>query len=179
MPLSRFKVVCQGLFYSKLSYCLQVMGNVWGLTNNDLVNRRYTAFCKSDNNKLQVLQNQVLRMKTGLPPRTSTEHLVDMSGDLSVHQLTAFFTLSTCQKIIHTGKPETLASKLRHGTVVTRHGDNIRMEANLTLSRGAFFYRAGLLFNKLPEELRADMEPSAFKPKVKQWIKMNVLVKPE
>ena len=28
MPLSRFKVVCQGLFYSKLSYCLQVMGNV-------------------------------------------------------------------------------------------------------------------------------------------------------
>ena len=65
MPLSRFKVVCQGLFYSKLIYCLQVIGNVWGLNNNDLVNRRYLAFSKSDNSKIQTQQNQVFRMMTG------------------------------------------------------------------------------------------------------------------
>ena len=178
MPLSRFMVVCQGLFYSKLVYCLQVIGNVWGLNNNVLENQRYSAFSKSDNSKLQALQNQVLRMKTGLPTRTSTELLIERSGDLSVQQLTAFFTLSTLHKIIHTGKPETLANKLKHGTVATRHGDNIRIDANLTLSLGAFLYRAGLLFNQLPGDLRTDMEPRTFKFKLRNWIKMNILVKP-
>ena len=178
MPLSRFKIVCQGLFYSKLAYCLQVIGNVWGLSNTDLVNRRYPAFTKSDNNKLQTLQNQVLRLKTGLPPLTPTVELLDKSGDLSVQQLTAFFTLSTCQKVLHTGKPKPLRDKLSVGTVSTRQENTIRIDANLTLSRGAFFYRAGMLFNKLPQELRLNMDPGTFKVRVKNWIKMNIEAKP-
>ena len=178
MPSRRFKIICQGLFYSKLLYCLQVFGNVWGIGNNDLVTRRYTAFSKEHNRKLQTLQNKVLRMKTGLPPRTSTKTLIETSGDLSVQQLTAFSTLSTCHKMIASCKPRALSGKLKNGSTLTRQGTNIRIDANLTLSRGAFLYRAATLFNKLPQDIREDMSMQSFKKKIKNWIKLNVPVKP-
>ena len=94
MPRERFNTISQGLFYSKLIYCLQVIGNVWGLSANDKTNRRYTAFTKEDNRKLQTLQNQVLRLKTGLSRYTPNPTLLSASGDLSVQQLTAFYTLT-------------------------------------------------------------------------------------
>ena len=65
MTTSQFKKACEGIFNSKLTYCLQVFGNVWGITNMDDNNRRFTAFTKEDNRRLQVLQNKVLRLKTG------------------------------------------------------------------------------------------------------------------
>ena len=80
MPRERFNTISQGLFYSKLIYCLQVIGNVWGLSANDETNRRYTAFTKEDNRKLQTLQNQVLRLKTGLSRYTPTPTLLSASG---------------------------------------------------------------------------------------------------
>ena len=93
MPLERFNTICQGIFYSKMTYCLQIIGNVWGNLNNDDTSRRYTAFTKEDNRKLQTLQNHVLRLKTNLPRLTPTTTLLSVSGDLSVQQLTAFHTL--------------------------------------------------------------------------------------
>ena len=84
MPKQRFKTVYRGIFYSKMIYCLHVVGNVWGLETADVVNRRYSAFTKEDNRKMQTLQNQVLRMKTGLPRHTPTETLLNIIGDLSV-----------------------------------------------------------------------------------------------
>ena len=39
MPKQRFKMVCQGIFYSKMIYCLHVVGNVCGLETADVVNR--------------------------------------------------------------------------------------------------------------------------------------------
>ena len=55
MPTARFRQVANGLFHSKL--CLHVFGNVWGLADQDDQNRKCSTFTKSDNQKLQVLQN--------------------------------------------------------------------------------------------------------------------------
>ena len=53
MPPQRFKLFCNGIFYSKLLYCLQVFENVWGITNYDESIRRFSSFTKDDNRKLQ------------------------------------------------------------------------------------------------------------------------------
>ena len=178
MPKSRFHMVCQGLFYSKLLYCIQIIGNVWGLGTADTESRRYSSFTKEDNRRLQTLQNKVMQLKTGLPPGTPTKTLLEASGDLSVQQLIAYVTLSTCQKMVLTGKPIVLAEKFKQSCVSTRQGINIRIEANLTLTRGAFFYRAAVLFNKLPQDIRDQLLSKAFREKMREWIRFNVPVKP-
>ena len=77
VPKDRFKQIANGLFNSMLLYYLQVFGNVWGLATNVESVRRFPALTKHDNRKLQVLQNQVLRMMTGLGPDTPTTTLHD------------------------------------------------------------------------------------------------------
>ena len=120
MPEKKFKTICQGLFYSKLCYCLHVVGNVWGVDTTDEVNRRFSSFTKEDNRKLQTLQNKVLRLITGLPRLTPTEILLRKAGDLFVQQLTALSTLTSMQKIMHNGKPMYLANKLNRKMLNTR-----------------------------------------------------------
>ena len=66
-----FNSICQGMFQSKLLYCLQLFGNTWGVLENDDTQRKYTAFTRSDNQKLQVLQNKMMRIELDF----HTEHL--------------------------------------------------------------------------------------------------------
>ena len=138
MPPKRFNTICQGIFYSKMLYCLQVVGNVWGIESSDEVNRRFVAFTKDDNQKLQTLQNSVLRMKTNLPRRTPTRTLLSVGGDLSVQQLTALTSLTSLQKVIQNGKPKYIADKLNLSTVNTRQENTIKIDSSLTLTRGAY-----------------------------------------
>ena len=178
MPPKRFNTICQGIFYSKMLYCLQVVGNVWGIDSSDEVNRRFAAFTKDDNQKLQTLQNSVLRMKTNLPRRTPTRTLLSVGGDLSVQQLTALTSLTSLQKVIQNGKPKYIADKLNLSTVNTRQENTIKIDSSLTLTRGAYMYRAAAIFNNLPPEMRAEMDPKTFKYKAKAWVKLNIHQKP-
>ena len=184
MPRSKFNLLCNGIFYSKLLYCLQVFSNVW--TNHDLDEdtRRYTACTKSDMNKLQTLQNKIMRLKTGLGYDCSTKELTEKTGDLSVHQLSAYATLTSAHKIIITKQPEYLSSKLKLRTkdelpsLPERHENSLFIRANLTLVRSGFFYRSAALFNQLPLPLRSCNDVNVFKSSVKKWVKLNVPVKP-
>ena len=72
MSKERLKLFASGIFYSKLSYCLPVFGNVFGLEKYNEVNNKYQSFTTSDNNKLQVLQNTLNRMLTGAVHNTNT-----------------------------------------------------------------------------------------------------------
>ena len=103
---NQFHKIAQGLFTSKLTTCLQLFGNVWGIQNLDDENRRFSAFTKEDNRRLQVLQNKVMRMKTNLPRDTPTVDLVKAAGDLSVQQLTAYHTVMTLYRSVTSGKPK-------------------------------------------------------------------------
>ena len=78
---------------TKQRYCVQVFGNVWGIRTMDETERRFLAFTKEDNRRLQVLQNKILRLKTGLGRDTPTKELLKRSGDLSIHQLIAYHTI--------------------------------------------------------------------------------------
>ena len=174
MPPTRFKLFTNGLFYSKLLYCLQVFGNVWDIPNNDETNRKSTAFTKEDNRKLQVLQNKVLRLQTGLPFDTLTSDLLKASGDLSVQQLTDYTSLLAAQKSIFHQQPVYLAEKLK-----IRNQNTIGpIHYKLSVSRGGFFYRAASLFNNLPSNLRSPMNPVLFKRQLKPWIIRNIPIKP-
>ena len=64
MNKARLKVFASGIFYSKLQYCLPVFGNVFGLEKYRDTNNKFSSFTKSDNKKLQVLQNSLNRMLT-------------------------------------------------------------------------------------------------------------------
>ena len=55
MTPTQFNTACEGIFYSKLNYCLQVFGHVWGINRQEDTQRRFPAFTKEDNRRLQVL----------------------------------------------------------------------------------------------------------------------------
>ena len=105
VPKTRLRVLCNGIFNSKLIYCLQVVGNVWGLGLDDTI-RRSVSFRKEDLRKLQVLQNRVGRILTGMRFGTAIKELLIESKIMSVHQLTAYHTFLTVQKCLSNKKPE-------------------------------------------------------------------------
>ena len=185
MPQHKFKLFCNGLFHSKLTYCLQVFSHVWNIPNYDEENRRYVAFTREDNRKLQVLQNKVLSLKSGLPFGTSTQQLMHATGELSVQQLTAYATLVTAQKSMHSQQPKYLANKLQfrnnseNQEPPARHENKLSIKSNLSISRSGFFCRSSALFNQLPNHLRSSkISPLIFKAKAKSWVKENISAKP-
>ena len=66
IPLNRLNLIAEGIFFSILNYCIEVYGNVWGLSIYNEQSRTNTALTREDNMKLQVLVNKVLRSLTGL-----------------------------------------------------------------------------------------------------------------
>ena len=184
MPKDKFKLFCNGLFYSKLLYCLHVFSHVWDIPNLDQESRRFTAFTRGDNRKLQVLQNKVMRLQSGLPFRTSTLHLTEATGDLSVQQMTAHTTLVTAQRSIYFQTPHYLSDRLQVRThegnpaLPVRHLNTLQIQSNLTLARSSFFCRASALFNQLPHNMRDALNPKQFKKKSKAWVKRNIQVRP-
>jgi hypothetical protein len=181
----KLKMIAQGLFYSKLSYCLPLFLNTWGLDNYRDVATRTSSCSKEDVRKIQVLQNQVARMvvdKRELQGRQNmpTVELLNLSGDLSVHQLGALRTLNLTKKIMLTQKPSYLAERFmipqdrgtRAGEVL--HRENLK----LGLAREGFVYRGIKLFNLLPDDLKQETKMSSFKKIAKSWIKQNISVRP-
>ena len=112
MSRERLKMFASGIFYSKLSYCLPVYGNVFGLEKYKEENSRYTSFTISDNSKLQVLQNKMNRLLTGADKYTSTADLLVRTNSLSIQQMIAFQTIMMTYKIMKTKKPTYLSNKL-------------------------------------------------------------------
>lgn len=105
MPKDRLRNIAEGVFFSLLTYGIQVYGGVWGLDNFNTAEARTKAFTKEDNNKLLVIMNKVLRSLTGLPKDTPVSLLLQESGYLSVQQLTAYHTLSTLFKVMKNKEP--------------------------------------------------------------------------
>ena len=66
-----------------------------------------------DNKKLQVLQNSVMRLLTGLPYETPTTKLLQITNSLSIQQLIAKSKLMMVFKILQTSKAKYLAEKMK------------------------------------------------------------------
>ena len=182
MNKDKLKFFASGIFYSKLSYCLPVFGNVFGLNKYKEENTRYISYTKGDNNRLQILQNKLNRLLLEADPCTPTSQLLQDTGSLSVQQMIAHQTVVMAYKIINSKKPDYLARKLRlvdpgrdlRGT----QGMIIPPAYSLGISREGFLFRAATLMNMMDENLRREPSLEKFKTDAKNWVKQNILIKP-
>ena len=142
MPKKNLKMMAEGIFFSLLNYCIEVYGNVWCLATYDDQTRKSTAFTKDDNAKLQILVNKVLRSLTGLDRDTPIAVLHVTSGQLSVQQRTAMFTLVSVHKSIQTKQPVYGYSRLQPNPApVNVHTQGRpRIDYELSILRGSFYY---------------------------------------
>ena len=180
MTKEKLNAFVNGMFYSKLSYCLQVFGNVFELEKYKETSSRYTSYTRRDNHHLQVLQNKMNRFLVNAKKDTPTTELLRRTDTLSVQQLIAYQTAMSVYKILRTGKPSYLAKKL---TMTTRNlrgnqGNINQGRKSLSISKEGFLYRGALLFNSLEADVRREPKLERFKELLKKWIKDKIPAKP-
>ena len=113
MSKKRLRLFAFGIFYSKLNYCLPVIGNVFGLEQYKEENNTYTSYTMGDNHTLQVLQNKLNRLLTGSQYNTPTIELLQQTDSLSIQQMIAFQTIVMTFKILKSKKPSYLSRKIQ------------------------------------------------------------------
>ena len=182
MPRDRLKIIAEGIFFSLLNYCIEVYGNVWGLATYHDQSRHSPALRKEDIQKLQVLTNKVLRSLTGLHRDTPVSVLTERSGQLSVQQRAALFTVSTIHKAITTKEPNYIFQTLESRNSFTRNPRHLMNCKNadyiLSISRGSFLYRGSRLYNQLPQTLVEKNKQQEFRKGAKEWIKKKIPLLP-
>ena len=109
-----------------------------------------------------------------------TKELLQLSGDLSVHQLGAMSTVKLTKKIMMTQKPTYLSQRLQlSDDRGTRLGTTLAHDkSSLGVAREGFIYRGTKLFNLLPDYLKQERSMNKFKKIIKVWIKENISIKP-
>ena len=165
----KFDMICNGLFYSKLMNCISVWGGVWNIPGIlDDKKRCNPAITLEDNRKLQVLQNVVLRLKTGLEIRTPVKTLLHEANQLSVQQLVAYHSVLSIFKCKRVSQPEYMHNRLfpdMNGNQNMRTTENldIRIDFELSLARSSFFYRASRIWNSLYMDIKTAKSVTTFK----------------
>ena len=181
MSIEKLRYFSSGIFYSKLSYCLPVFGNIFGLDQYKEENRRYFSYTVKDNNNLQVLQNKMNKLLLNADHNTPTADLLKQTDSLSIHQMVAYQTAVSTYKIIKSGKPSYIAAKIKSRNTNTRQGVGIvpRPKYKLNIAREGFIYRGATIYNKLDECLRTETKLSKFKTGVREWVKRNISIRPK
>ena len=183
MSKERLKLFASGIFYSKLSYCLPVFGNVFGLEKYKEENKRYTSFTMADHQNLQVLQDKFYMLLTGPLYNTPTIDLLEQTGSLSIQQMIASQTIIITYKLLKSKKPGYLSKKLTE----KQTGQNLRGIAgsldqpkqSLSISKEGFINRGRTLMNIMDASLRCEPNLEQFKTGLKEWVKQNVAAKPK
>ena len=181
MPKDRLRTIAEGIFFSILTYGIQVYGGVWGLDNLSTVDTRTRSFTKDDNHNLQVIMNKVLRALTGLDKETPVITLLQTSGYLSVQQFTAYHTLMTMYKIMKNKEPVNLYQTLQQSRALfeqARNPAHFHPRYNLSTTRQGFMHQGQKLVNLLPANILSSSNVKIFKSRVKSWIKLNIPVLP-
>ena len=181
----KFMMVLNGLFISKLLYCITAWSCVWGVGGGlDEQERRAVSMTKKDMRKLQTLQNKAMRILTKSDYQTPTLNLLESSRMLSVNQLAGYSMATQVFKIFTTGKPnyhyERFFDRLEQRTgTQTRTLLNLesRVDYRLSQGRGTFFYLASNIWNSLPLQIINSRTVQEFKRKSKTWVKFNLPAK--
>lgn len=174
----KLKAIVDGIFYSKLSYCLPLFGNIFSLPSYKDNGSRFISFTQKDNRILQTLQNKVNRILTKSPYRTSTEALLKKTGSLLIQQMIAMQTLIMTFKVLKSKKPSYLSDAFvfNDHSYALRNGKNVlkRPGVKLCQRKEGFVYRSITLFNALPEEKRTEDDLPKFKDQMKEWVKETI-----
>ena len=122
--------------------------------------------------------DKVLRCLTSLPRETPVSTLIAKSGQLSVHQRTALYTVTSVHKSMITKEPYYASHKLGSRPIVQRNprlqNNCNTIHYNLSISRGSYFYRGSRIYNQLPEKLVMKTTMREFRRGAKEWIKQNI-----
>ena len=164
LPDKKFKQISEGLFTSKLIYCI----TVWGF-----------AITQEETRKLQVLQNKSMRLISHSPYDTPRAMLLKKCSQLSVNQLTSYHAACQTQRIFTSKYPSYHHKKLftQQRNNSTRSHDNYsanNIDYKKSISRGQFFYQSSKIWNSLPINIRKLEKIIAFKKALKPWVLANV-----
>ena len=157
MPPDRLRIISNGIFFSLLSYGLQVYGSVSGLVRYADGPGRYQAMSRESSHQVQVIMNIVLRALTNLEQETPIWLLLKRSGFLSFHQMCAHSVLKTTQKILTKKEPSALyqaISETQPATDRARRHESTEAKHKLSISRESFTYQAVKLFYSLPQSIQ-------------------------
>ena len=174
MPPEKLRTISNGIFFSLVSYGLQVIGSVSSLDRYFEGSGRYQALTREDSHRIQTIMNVVLRVLTNLGQETPIWLLLKNSGFLSFHQMCAHATLKTTKKILQSKEPVYLYEALKSSR--PRSQDVSKVNYKLRISRESFLYQASKLYSLLPEEIQILENPKEFKKKSKAWVSSNIAI---
>jgi hypothetical protein len=178
MPTNRLRTISNGIFFSLLSYGIQIYGSISGLDEYKEGSGRYQAMTREDSHTIQVIMNIVLRCLTNLPKETPIRLLLKTSGFLSFHQMCAFYTICLAKKIILAQAPKYLYEALINSQPdpnrPRRHHASTHLNYNLSISRESFLYQAAKLYSKLPSSTTSVPTIQEFKKKARKWVNKNI-----
>ena len=117
--------------------------------------------------KTQVLVNTAARWVTGKTRRARTRDLMKATGWFTVEEQVKIATSIFTWKLVHKQKPERLMERM---TLLDDWSLQVR-EPRLHLSKGAYRWRAGDLWNSYPLDLRQEVSIAKFKRRIKQLVK--------
>ena len=184
LPNYRFKQLVSGLFYSKLNYGITVWGSIWSIPGNldDNVRKR-TMMTKEDLRRLQVLQNSIMRVETSGSYDEPVASLLAKTKQLSIHQKIAYYTLNQVYNISKYKAPAYHHRRLFGGgaalginTRSTRNFES-RVEFDISLARGSFFYQASRLWSSIPLQMKQARTLQIFKKMARKWTEENILMR--
>ena len=183
---SKLRSLANGLFYSKLTYSLPLIAEVWmqhAYKDNSEMRRSTT---KEEYNKLQILQNKVEKIifaknsdtHINEVKYTPTQTVLKANSIQSIHQMVAEAILNTFNKILLSKKPTRLYEQLsKHEG---RSGTTWRLNytPRLASTSSSLLEKGSLLWNLLDEKIKTSESHASFKKKVKIWTRQNIPVKP-
>ncbi len=159
-PRSLKKTLCQSLVQSHLGYAI----SSW-----------YASMTQKARNKLQILQNKMIRFTLDLGPRThiSEEHMKELNI-FRIPNRVKHVRLNTAYKIFYNKAPSYLNTHFRRTR--DRAQSTRRSEWNFTVPKikgaesNTFYFNAIKDWNSLPEHLKACENILSFKKGVKRHL---------
>ena len=113
---------------------------------------------------------------------TPVSQLIAASGQLSVHKRTAYHTITSMFKTIQSGLPKYNSDRMEESRPLnladTRTSMRYRVDYNLSVSRGSYFYRGSRLMSLLPPDIFQARDLTTFKVQAKKWVKLNIHIYP-
>ena len=171
MPLHLFKSIANGIFFSILSYGIQLYGSVSDIDEyleaSGWQCQETLVICFRSSWTLFWELSQSL---TGRPQWKFFWREVD--------QMCAFYTICLVKQILTAKEPKFLFEKnhlsLQSRSQRSRHYAHTGcLNKNISISRESFLDHGPVFCSKLPETLTSIEIMAAFKKSVKQWVKEN------
>ena len=155
------------IIMSKIGYMIEIWGD--------------TKFQKNVMTKIQRLQNTAAKFVPGKGRRTPTKQLMEECNWMSIRQLAAYCSILSLWKVVNLGQPECLRSKIltvedkeKRTRKLMGGGLESKDQPELEIVKRSWRWRAIILWNDLPRNLREEKDILSMKRDLKEHIKQNI-----